>query len=713
MTFKDTRSTSSKNPRTILGAALLASCSLIALNPAFAQSFTINSPSTSAQLLGPGAGQTGNVTATGSLTIAGSTTAITISGIDATLINNGTINQTGTGRVIRDNVGVANLNVTNNLGALMRTADADVFQMNKTPASVTLNNFGTMTSLNASKGGAQAVDFTAILSGNNSINNYSTGIMQATDADAVRPGVNGIVFNGGSIKSTSVTGLSVAGINMQKNSGGQITNDSTGRIEGAHHGITGGALNNAVIFTLDIRNHSGGIIQGNDGAGMNIDGFNANETLTVFNIGTIIGSGNTGDGDGIDVDGLINLNNRGLIKSLNSFSSTTPGQSEGVTAGGGTIINSGTIEGDVAAGNANAIGRGITIAGADTSGTPEPIYGPLTITNQGGGLIKGKTAGIVVEGAASGFAVTITNEANATIESGSAIAATIKTSADNDAIYNAGIIKAISSGKAIDMGGGNNTLNIFGGAASITGDINGGFGGTNIMTVDPGIGNSFAYSGSISNFNAVNLKSGLILFDGTNSYTGTTSIDGGTLRLASAGSLTGIIVIKTGAAFEHSGAIGGDGTGVIVNAGGNYYVTAPATSGLAAFTGSNQFLQMQSDSSIYFDIGGTTRGTGYDYITGLAGFTLPTSGVSSHFLLNYLGSYSPIIGDTFDLVDWTNTPPLAGSVFDFTSAPDGLMWDTSNFLSNGRITLAIPEPSSMILSVFGTITLCFRTRRRS
>ncbi len=521
----------------------------------------------------------------------------------------------------------------------MQSADADVFQMNKTPASVTLNNFGTMTSLNASKGGAQAVDFAAILSGNNTINNFSTGIMQAADADAVRPGVNGIVFNAGSIKSTSSAGLSVAGINVQKNSGVQVTNDTAGVIEGSHHGFAGGALLSTDILTLSVTNKSGGIIKGNDGSGINIAGFNANEIVTVVNDGSIIGNGITGDGDGIDVDGLINLNNSGLI--------------------------------------------------------------------------KGKSAGIVVGGAASGFTVTITNETNATIEGGGSNSATIRTSADNDTINNAGIIKATSSGKAIDMGDGNNILNIFGGAASIIGDINGGLGGSNIMTIDPGIGNAFSYSGSISNFNAVNIKSGLVSLDGINTYAGTTSIDGGALRLTIAGILSSTIIINTGATFEQSGTIGGDGDGVNVHSGGNYYVTAPAISGLGTFSGSNQFLQLQSDSNIYFDIGGTTRGTGYDYIAGLASFILPTSGAPTHFRLNYLGSYSPIIGDTFDLIDWTNTSPSAGSLFDFTSAPTGFMWDTSNFVSNGRITLGVPEPSSLFLSIVGMSVLCSRIRRRS
>jgi hypothetical protein len=52
----------------------------------------------------------------------------------------GTLEQTGTGRAIRDNTGVTGLIVNNgsstNSTALIQTADGDVFQMNKSPASV-------------------------------------------------------------------------------------------------------------------------------------------------------------------------------------------------------------------------------------------------------------------------------------------------------------------------------------------------------------------------------------------------------------------------------------------------------------------------------------------------------------------------------------------------------------------------------------------------
>jgi hypothetical protein len=530
-------------PRRLLTALAVGTACALGAATAAAANFTISGPSTTAQTLGTGSGQTGSITATGSLAVSGTTVAVTISGNNATLTNLGSLTQTGSGRAIRDNTGVTGLTINNgsltNSTALMQTADADVIQMNKSPASVTLNNYGSMISLNASAGGSQAVDFAAIVSGANAINNFAGALMKATEADAVRPGVNGTVYNAGTMLSVTTTGSSSDGVDAQNNTGVQITNDSTGTIEGGRHGITGGALDNTVLFTTSVTNNLGGIIKGDNGSGINLDGFNAKQTATVVNHGTITGNGVTGDGDGIDVDGLITLTNTGLIKSINAFSATTPAQSEGVTVGGGTIINSGTIEGDVAAGNTNAAGRGITLAGVDTSGTPEPIYGNSVITNQNGGLIKGQTdSAIVVGGAASGFTVTISNEAGGIIQGGGATAAAIMTGSDNDTIFNAGAINGASSGKAIDMGAGNNRLVITGGAASILGDISGGVGGSNTMTLSPGAGNSFGYAGSISNFNSVEVTGGNVTLSGVSTYTGTTLVSGGTLTLNGANRLS-------------------------------------------------------------------------------------------------------------------------------------------------------------------------------
>lgn len=503
--------------------------------------FTINGTSTTAQTLGTASGQTGTVAQGAALNVAGSTVAVTISGNNATLNNDGTIAQTGTGRAIRDNTGVSNLVVNNgsvtNSAATIRTTDNDVIQMNVAGASVTLNNYGSLISQNASAGGAQAVDFSA-MTGANVVNNFAGGVITASEADAVRPGANGVVVNAGRIQSTTATGSSSDGVDGQGNSGIRIINAANGIIDGGRHGITGGQATATTDYTMSVTNNAGGVIRGSNGAGINVDGFNARELVTVNNAGTIIGNGVTGDGDGVDIDGMVNITNTGTIRSANAFSAAASGlaYSEGMSVGGGTIVNAGTIEGLVAAGNTNAVGRGITLAGNDLSnGAREGIYGNTSVMNQAGGVIRGDSdSAIVAAGAANGYTITINNNAGATILGGGGANAAIRTVGNSTQIVNAGTINGASSGKAIEMGSGNNSVVISGGNAVVLGSINGGVGGTNTMVLDAGAGGKFAYGGAISNFNSVTIRSGDVTFSGQSSYTGATILQGGSLTLVGA-----------------------------------------------------------------------------------------------------------------------------------------------------------------------------------
>jgi len=699
-----------QNPRTMRGTlfrptaptAAFALLSLTFTIPAFATSFTINGSSTTAQTLGSGTGQTGTINAGSTLTISGSTVAVTLSGNNAALTNLGTISQTGTGRVLRDNTGVTGLVITNgsitNSAALMQAADADVIQMNVANGSVTLNNYGSMISLNTPTiGGNQAVDFSAITTGANTINNFSTGIMQASEADAVRPGVNGVVSNAGTIKSTSSTGSSSDGVDAQNNTGVSITNASSGLIEGARHGITGAALNNTVSFTTSVSNNTGSIIKGNNGSGINFDGFNANQTATIINGGAITGNGITGDGDGVDVDGLVNITNTGIIRSINAFSATVgvPAQSEGISVGGGTITNSGTIEGLVASGNNNAVGRGISLLGNDITtgpltGTREAIYGNATVTNQNGGLIRGDSdSGIAVNGPASGFTVTINNNAGATIQGGGASNAAILTGADNDTITNSGTINGSSSGKAIEMGAGNNTLNITGGTASILGSVSGGIGGTNAMTVNPGAGNRFSYSGSISNFNAITVQSGKLVINGNISTSTLTTI-------------------KPGASIGGTGTIGG----LTVEANGTL---APGNSPGIISAGDTT---LQGGSILDIQLEGSTVGTGYDQLN-------VTGTVSLAGLLTVTTSFTPLNGSLFFLVANDGTDPVSGvfsnaaldgNTYTFSGQQFAISYagnsSTNSFTGGNDLALmAVPEPSAAsLLGGFGIITLLRRRR---
>lgn len=720
-------------------AALLAATSLPAAT------FVISTNSTTAQTLGSGSGQTGTINSGVSLTVSGATVAVTITGNNETLTNLGTLSQTGTGRAIRDNTGVTGLIINNgsstNSTALMQTADADVIQMNKAAASVTFNNYGTLTSLNASAGGSQAIDFNAITSGSNILNNYSTGIIQASEADAVRPGVNGAVNNDGTIKSTTSTGSSSDGIDAQANTGITIVNAAsagggtgTGLIEGARHGITGGntatdasgnpTVNNGA-YTMSITNNLGGTIKGNNGSGINIDGLNANETATIINRGTITGNGRdlgdgaAHDGDGIDIDGVVNITNTGTIKSINAYGGTPVGgvqgieNSEGITVGGGIITNSGLIQGSVAAGNTTAIGRGITIAGVDkliTNGgtgsevdTPIPVQAPYattTITNQVGGQIIGDSDSAIIFSSAlsSGFSHTIANQAGALIQTGSTTAPAILTAADFVTINDSGTIDGSSSGKAITMGTAGGAINVSGGSAIINGNIDGGNASVTSATFTPGVGNSFSYSGSMSNLHDVTISTGNVILSGASTYSGSTTVNGTLSVTNTTGSATGSgsVLVNSGGVLKGTGSIGGDLS--LANGG-------TLSPGLSAGTlGVGGSLSLVSGSHLAFDLGSISD------LVNITGALNYTGGGATIFDIVDSGGLTS--GSDYTLLNYGSVSGLSLSNLSFGNTPAGFAGQFT--VGTNSLTLhvnAVPEPSRALLGAMGLAFIALRRRR--
>ncbi|ALM84342.1 autotransporter domain-containing protein [Bordetella sp. N] len=515
---------------------------------------TTGSTNTSNQTLTTGT--TGTVEQGGTLQTSG--VSISVTG-DATITNNGTILSTGK-RAIRDNTGSLTLTVTNGVGALIQATTDDAMQMNVGNSNVTLTNAGTIISGNNTTKGGQAIDWNAITTGSNVLRNLSTGIIEAFDADAVRPGVNGLVYNDGLIQSIYST-ESNDGIDAQTNSGVVIINASngsdvaagTGSIIGSRHGITGGAADDSVSFAITVTNNLGGTIEGQDGSGINIDGITS--VATINNRGTIIGNGVTGDGDGVDVDGIVHLVNTGTIISKQSLNDV----SEGVTVGGGTIVNSGLIEGDNVDGG---LGRGITLAGIDhidnddgttTNFPAQGIYADSVIANSG--TIRGQSdSAIAITGGATTHTVTITNLAGGLIEGGGATAAAIDTGVTRTSIVNYGTIKADSSGLAINFGGSNSSLQVLGGSAQIIGDIDGGT-GTSTVTIAPGAGNAFTYDYALRNLASVEIGAGTTTLTGTNTYTGATTVDsGGTLVVN--GSVASAVGVSSGGTLAGTGTVG-------------------------------------------------------------------------------------------------------------------------------------------------------------
>jgi PEP-CTERM motif len=351
--------------------------------------------------------------------------------------------------------------------------------------------------------------------------------------------------------------------------------------------------------------------------------------------------------------------------------------SEGVTVGGGTIVNSGTIEGSVASGNTNAVGRGITLSGNDRpGGGRDPIYGDATVTNQAGGLIQGDSdSGIAVVGAnASGHKVTIDNQAGATIKGGGTTVAAIdaSNSFDSVTITNAGRIDGSSSGEALVLSqNSNNTVTISGGAASVLGDMDGGAGGSNKLNFDIGQGNRFSYTGAVSNFAEAEVMSG---------------------RTNLSGSIAGSVTVDAGAQLSP----GASGVGTLTVG----HTTLSAGSGLVID------LDPVGDENDVLNVKGTVALNGADLFLDLLS--------------------APTRGEAFDILTNDGTDPISAEFSEgsqVTGMFDGQAYsfridyafnaDGGSVGNDIRLT-AVPEPATwLLMGLGGLIMLGARPLRRA
>ena len=487
--------------------------------------FIVSGADTAAKTLASGAGA---VTATGNLSVSGSTTAVTVTGT-STIDNSGTIAQTGSGRTIRVTANNMTLDVTNKAAAHLTSNDADTYRVDSANVAASLDNSGEVLSTNTSNTGNQAVDWNAIRTAANSVTNPATGRIEASGADAVRPGTNGVISNAGTIIAKPVTegtspnraASSSDGIDTQDRSGVQVTN--TGSISG-RHGITGGG--NATPIAITVTNEVTGSIQGVNGSSINIDG--SGSFATIVNRGAIAGQYDatrydSGDGDGVDVDGTVHLTNYGTITGTNS---TAPSNPEGVSIGGGTLINhaGGTIRGNNTLGAAGVQGNGLLVD--DSNGGN--AFAATQVTNAG--TIRG-FQGFAVK-LIGNYADTIDNQAGGTLRGAGAQAA-VQTGGGSDQVTNAGAIVG-DGGLALDLGDGDDTLTIAGGAASILGSVSGGA-GTNHLALDLGASNAFTYQGVMTGFGSASLGSG---------------------SAALAGSIDGVLSVAAGATLAPGNSVG-------------------------------------------------------------------------------------------------------------------------------------------------------------
>lgn len=415
-----------------------------------------------------------------------SATAVTINGASTTLSidNAGTIKSTGN-RAIRLNDSTVNnshsLTLTNRSTGLIESNGDDTFQISNPlyGGTVLVENYGTITST-----ASRAINLNAATGGTITINNYATGVISAaTGADVMRPGENATINNYGKIQSSAnADSFSGDGIDFQDKGGGAVNNFAGGLIEGSKHGITGD-MGAAVV------NEAGSTIRGRNGSGINFDTSGSAAPVSIVNRGLISGeaqveSSTDTDGDGVDVDGLVAIENYGTIQALGArgFKDgvlTDPNISDAISIGGGTINN-------YADGVIHSVQRGILV---DDS-----------------------------EGGAAFAATSIYNEGEISSDIGQAITLTGDW---NDKLVNKGEITG-----DVRMGGGDDAVTLYAGQ-SIDGLLDGQAGSNALSLAD----NGTSTVGSLDNFQTLNASIAGNGDHGQLNVDGVATLHGGTIAL--------------------------------------------------------------------------------------------------------------------------------------------------------------------------------------
>ncbi len=535
--------------------------------------------------------------------------------------------------------------------------------------------------------------------------------------------------NAGNITATPTVSSGAAsgsdGIDLRTQKTVTVTN--TGTISGRHGIATDGSNVGPSLLTVT----NNGTIQGVNGSGLNVDANTSisspnSPTLVIANVtngvggtikGGVLAATTSGDGDGIDIDGVLTLNNSGDVLALGAKglgSDGGPNNADAIAMGGGSVTNTATgriigstLAADAPNGDSTRAGNGILV---DNSGGGN-AFAATTVVNDG--LIQGKSGiGIKIVGT---FNDVITNNATGTI-SGNSTGATIQMGGGNDTLTNRGAITNTNS-SAIDLEDGNDALVVEGGVASIAGNISGG-NGTNAFTIKPGASNSFSYAGSLSNFSEVKVESGSVTFTGNNTYSGSTNVTGGTLLLIGGGTIGGgNVTVAAGATLDISGISDSTYTldstqaltvGGTINATGKTLATdgsvnPGASPGLMTVEGS---LSLLDDSDITFEVDGLNRGVTYDGVDVSGLLTLDGK-------VFVTGSHIYDLNDTIDLF-YFGTIDASGFLPADLILPtlgSGLYWDTSNFLIDGTLTV-VPEPSTCALIALGGIALLAARRKR-
>ena len=178
------------------------------------------------------------------------------------------------------------------------------------------------------------------------------------------------------------------------------------------------------------------------------------------------------------------------------------------------------------------------------------------------------------------------------------------------------------------------------------------------------------FAGTITNatnpLSLAKLGAGKLTLSGSNSYSGSTTIDGGALALAATGALpVGAAVVNNASLLVNAATTAGGITGTGITS-----IAAPAT--LTATTFSQAGLTMEL-------AGAGASANSKLHVTG-------SLSLGGSLTVDLTGSFTPSLGDTFDLLDWGTRSGVFSSV-QLPALVAPLAWNTNQLYTAGALSV--------------------------
>ncbi len=404
--------------------------------------------------------------------------------------------------------------------------------------------------------------------------------------------------------------------------------------------------------------------------------------------------------DGINVQSeTITLNGTGTVSSLTG--ALVSADSAAATWGGNIILGSQQV--GLGGGKDGSLTIGGTISGGFSDGQ--------VIFSRAGTSQKNSTTVLSGQSNYSGATVVGNN--------GDSVYGTLKIDGGDDRLPTGTSLVVSGARQVLDLNRWNQTLGALSGNGSVTN--NGGNGTLSKLTIHSTADATF--SGVIQDGTGTVglIKDGSFTqtLTGVNTYTGSTTINSGTMELSGSGSIASDVINVAGGTFKVRNVTGGytlsagktiTGSGTID---GNITVAGNVSPG--NFQGTLHVVGNYLETSTAVTTIELASASQFDVVA-----VTGTAGLHGTYQIKLLNGYVPDGGTHFDVLTATGGITMAGVSFDFTGAslPSTMKWETGVVDLGGggealRLSAVVPEPASLGLMGVSSLLLLSRRRRRS